>query len=568
MPHRSVLRPALIALLVLVTGGVLPGPSTAAQAHPAPAAAPPSAQPISGFFVGAGSTDEENAETLADIRKVGGDTVITFGTTLRTGSVDAAGRILTGDAIDPAFTRCRINGTPCGTVMTRGGDIRKVFTFANHSHFTKGALQCPADRTLTSKGQRFTLLKIPTQGSGCTSENGTYDLIAIHGGPAQAVDRTTSLLRAADHAGMTAYIGLPSAQKRADVPWLPDLSDQHTLARFTDRFLREHRSREHTAALAGFYHHTEMPVSGDPEVWSPVLELYRLQNQAIARTFPDKGALVSPYLDSRRSANKGVSAEQLAARTKAGARAIAETASDVPLTIALQDGMGTGKAGAFHVNQADAPVDTPAAQFVGQTSWEEAYLLSVSESFSATRSGLDGTGATLWANIEGMTPQERLGTPGCGTGERGRTTKNRLDQQVQAVGRYTAKNISYRWDPYFTCRVGQTTLAQALLRHGTAPVVTNASLDPDRDLLWLAGYNLAGSSVRVKYVDTHGKVHEATSEVSVFSDDYGRRTGLDAGLQSADYPVRLTAPQEGKIFLVWVTGESGVPGSRSFAVRH
>lgn len=573
MLHRCVLRAALVVALALVaapalTGLTAPASARAASTAPSPAAPAATAQPISGFFVAAGTTDADNAAQLAQVKAVGGDTVVTFGTTLRAGSVDSAGRLRTGGTVDPAFTPCRIDGLPCGEVMTEDGDIRGVFTFANHSHFSKAALQCPADRTLTSKGQRFTLLKIPDQGSGCTSENGKYDLVAIHGGPTKAVDRTTSLLRAADQAGVRVYVGMPSPQKRTDVAWLPDLSSRDTLTKFTDRFLREHKSRGHTSALAGFYHHTEMPVAGDPDVWSPVLELYRLQNLAVARTFPGKSALVSPYLDNRRSANAGLSGDQLATRTQTGARAIAQTASEVPLTLALQDGMGTGKGGAYLANEATSPVDPHTAAFVGEGSWGSAYLMSVSASFHAARKGLEGTGATLWANVEGMAPEDG-GDNTCGTGQqRGQTTKDRLDRQVQSVGRYTAKNISFMWDPFYTCQVDGRSLADTMRRLGATPVITNAALDPERDVLWLAGYNLADSSATVKYVDTEGRVRKTTSDLSVFSADYGQRTGLDHGMQSADYPVDLNGPQEGKIFIVSVTNGDGVTSSNNFSLRH
>src|SRR5699024_2505957 len=136
----------------------------------------------------------------------------------------------------------------------------------------------------------------------------------------------------------------------------------------------------------------------------------------------------------------------LLAKTRSGARAIAATSAGVPLTIAVQDGMGTGKAGAYLVNQADTPVDPYAAAFVGQGTWESIYLLSVSASFGAVAEGLQGTGAQLWANLEGMTPQVSSAQGLCGSGfPRGQSTKQRLDQQVQAVGRYTAKNISFMW---------------------------------------------------------------------------------------------------------------------------
>ncbi|WP_114906261.1 hypothetical protein [Ornithinimicrobium murale] len=563
MPRWSLPRAALALVLALALLPALALLGTPGTAHAAPAA-----HPISGFFVAAASTDADNARTLDQVQQVGGDTVVTFGTTLRTGSLDSRDRIRTGGQVDPAFTACRLQGKQCATVAAERHEINRVFTFANHSRFTGAALQCPQDRTFTSKGQRFTLLLIPTEGEGCTSADGTYDLIAIHGGPAQAPDRTTSLLRAADRAGVQVYVGMPSVQKRSDVAWLPDLSYQRTFGAFTDRFLKYHRSVGQTAALAGFYHHTEMPVAGTPSVWRPVLDLYALQNRAIARVFPDTTALVSPYLDNRRSANPGLDREELMARTTTGARAIAGTAHGVPLAIAVQDGMGTGKGGAFLSNEAGSEVDPRTAAFVGEKTWDAAYLMPVSDSFSAARKGLQDTGATLWSNVEGMAPHGENGNA-CGSGqERGQSTKDRLDRQVQSLGRYTAKNISFMWTPFYTCRVDGTSLAQTIRRLGATPVITNAALLPERDVLWLAGYNLAGSTATVKYVDTEGRVHQATAKVSVFSPDYGRREGLDAGMQSAGYPVEFVAPQEGKIFIVSVTNPDGATSSNNFSREH
>ncbi|WP_109471042.1 hypothetical protein [Ornithinimicrobium cavernae] len=559
------LRTALTVILALVAGPAPALVTDTAQAAPTARAATP---PLSGFFVSAGSTDAENTTTLRQIKQVGGDTVVTFGNTLRTSSLDGQDRIRTGGEIDPAFTACRIDGRPCATAMAAEGRIRRVLTFANHSHFTQGALQCPLDRAITSRGQRFTLLMIPTGGEGCTSADGRYDLVAIHGGAAKGIDRTVSLLAAADRAGMAVYVGMPSVEKRTDVPWLPDLSYQDTFAEFTDRFLRYHKAVGATAALAGFYHHTEMPVAAG-DVWQPVLDLYRLQNRAIARILPGRAALVSPYLDNRRSANPGTDREELSAKTRDGARAIAETASGVPLTIALQDGMGTGKGGSYLVNERNGPVDPHTAAFVGEGTWDNTYVMPVSDSFRAASAGLEGTGARLWANVEGMTPQGGAGDTGCGAGgPRGKTTKDRLDRQVQAVARYTAKNISFRWDPYYTCQVSGTTLAEALRHHVSTPLITNAALNPQKNALWVAGYNLAGSTATVKYTDTHGRVRTATAQISAFSPGYGRHARLDRGLEGATYPVTFTEPQRGKIFIVSVTSRTGGPGSRSFSLRY
>lgn len=565
MPRRQLLHLALLLVLALVAG---PAPSPLpASAETTTASADEQADyPISGFFVAPAASDAANADRVQRITRVGGDTLVTFGSTLRKSTLGKAGRIRTDGDVDPAFTSCRIEGKPCAAVATKDVDIRRVLTFANHSHFTKGAVQCPRDRTFTSKGQQFTLLLLPTQGDGCTSPNGRYDLVAINAGPTDGVDRTASLLRAAERADVDVYVGMPTVQTREDVEWLPDMSYADTLDRFTDRFLGYHRSVTANSALTGFYHHTEMPVAAG-DVWEPVLDLYRLQNRAIAEIFPDKAALVSPYLDNRRSANQGLDRAQLEAKTETGARAIAGTAEGVPLRIAVQDGMGTGKAGSYLVNDANSPVDQQAASLVGRKTWDSAYLMPVGDSFRAAKAGLEGTGATLWANVEGMTPEG--GTDSCGSGqERGRTTKSRLDHQVQAVGRYSAKNISYMWNPFYTCRVGGSRLAQDITRHGSAPLVVNAAIDPQRDALWLSGYNLADSRATVKYVDTDGAVHEATADISGYAPDYGRRAGLDRGLGGASYQVDFTSPQRGKIFLVWVTGEDGVRSSHAFSLHH
>lgn len=568
MARRCTLRAALLLVLTLVAASALPLPFAPAHAAPAAPAFPaaPAANPVSGFFVSAASSDADNAAKVRQIKAAGGDTVVTFGSTLRQGSLDAAGRLRTGDEVDPAFTACRVDGEPCAAAVTEGVDVRRVLTFANHSHFTKGALQCPQDRAITSNGQRFTLLLLPTEGDGCRSPDGQYDLVAVHGGPAKGVDRTTSLLRAADQAGVDVYVGMPSVEKRTDVAWLPDMSYDDTLARFTDRFLRYHKSAGSTAALAGFYHHTEMPVAAG-EVWEPVLDLYRLQNQAIAEHFPRKAALVSPYLDNRREANPGLDRGQLEAKTERGARAIARTAEGVPLAIAVQDGMGTGKGGTYLVNEAKSPVDAPAASLVGEQTWRSAYLMSVSDSFRAAKAGLEGTEASLWANVEGMTPE--VGDDGCANDqERGATTKGRLDQQVQGVGRFTAKNISFMWEPFYTCQVGQRTLAQSITRQDDTPLVVNALMNTKKDVLWLSGYNLAGSRATVKYVDTDGKVHEATAGISGHSPDYGDRAGLDPGVGGASYAMTFESPQPGKIFIVSVTGRSGVSTNHPFSLKH
>ncbi|MFP3686142.1 hypothetical protein SB847_20785, partial [Bacillus sp. SIMBA_026] len=74
------------------------------------------------------------------------------------------------------------------------------------------------------------------------------------------------------------------------------------------------------------------------------------------------------------------------------------------MNIAIQDGMGTGKGGAYLPSEASAPVDSYAAAVVGDGSWKSKYVAPTGDYFRAAASGIESTGAVLWANLEGMTP--------------------------------------------------------------------------------------------------------------------------------------------------------------------
>ena len=164
------------------------------------------------------------------------------------------------------------------------------------------------DRNVTNNGQSYSVLVLPKIGQGCTSSDGKYDVVVVGGGSSSAVDPSRSLADAATKLGMKFYAGMPAPAKRADLPYLPDVSYQGTLALFTERFLSYQAAANDVPGLAGFYHHTEMPLT-DSSTFDSVLALYTSQNRAIHRIFPARQAIVSPYIDAR-VAKTGVSSRR------------------------------------------------------------------------------------------------------------------------------------------------------------------------------------------------------------------------------------------------------------------
>ncbi|MFP5019016.1 hypothetical protein ACKLTP_18900, partial [Paenarthrobacter ureafaciens] len=95
---------------VLLTG-TLHG--AVANAEPAPV------YPISGFFIYGSTSDATNNQKLSDIKALGGDTVITFGSRLKPATL----------ADIPAD--CKINGTNCAQAAASGVKVNRYFTYAD-----------------------------------------------------------------------------------------------------------------------------------------------------------------------------------------------------------------------------------------------------------------------------------------------------------------------------------------------------------------------------------------------------------------------------------------------------
>ncbi|MCX8456782.1 hypothetical protein [Paenarthrobacter ureafaciens] len=471
-----------------------------------------STYPISGYFIASSNIDSKNLQKLQEIQALGGDTVITFGTSLLPAALDA----LPQD--------CTIKGENCARVAASGLKVNRYFTFSDGSQWGPPAIKCPRDRHVINEGKAYTVMVFPANDPGCKAKDGKYDVIVAGGSPTSAVDPTVSVAAAASTLGMEFYAGLPAPAKRTDVAYLPDLTYIHTMERFTERFLQYHAAVNDVSGLAGFYHHTEMPVSTSP-VYEPVLSLYTMQNGAIHKLLPTRSAIVSPYIEARRDASSIDPAE-----ARGGARKIAQTASGLHLSIAIQDGMGTGKGAAHSASEAKQDVDKFAASIVGKGSWEEKYVAPNRNYFAAAAEGVKGTGADLWANLEGMAPATEANP--CDKSLRGQTTVARIERQLQEMASVT-KVISYMWDPYYTCDGKVPALKKEMEGGFTVPLVTGSSFDAATGELRVLGFNLRGNSLRISWTGTDGEGHEMEAQPTGIDSAYGKDHGLNPRIQLA-----------------------------------
>ncbi|MET3811879.1 hypothetical protein [Arthrobacter sp. UYEF3] len=479
-----------------------------------------------------------NTHKLRAIKAVGGDTVITFGSRLTPSSV--AG-------VPPD---CQISAVNCAQAAASGVRLNRVFTYADASPWGSAAVRCPRDRSITNNNKLFTVLVISTTGAGCDASNNLYDVVVVSGGSAPGASATGSLARAAAAQAMKFYPGMPIPANRADVAYLPDLSYQDTFRQFTDRYLQYQAAANNVKGLSGFYLSTEMPLN-DGAVFEPVLSVYRIQNQAIRAIMPGRGAIVSPYIDARTAAP----GHGTPAQAQGGARNIALTAGGTPLSIAVQDGMGTGKGGAYFGSEANSPVDQYAAAMVGAGTWGSKYVAPNRDYFQAAAAGVAGTGATLWANMEGMAPAN--GTNPCDANLRGQTTKGRIDRQLQQMANAPRKIISFMWDTYYTCVGTGVPLAQQLKNEKNTPIITDSSFSAASGALQVTGFNLSGATVELQWTTGAGLVQSKTVAASGYSPLFGQQQGLNPGLQSINANVGATSLGAGKFYIVKVTNGWG-----------
>ncbi len=525
----------LAALLVVVCVIFAPWDNNAGTPNTAVtpnAPASPPTHPISGYFITANTESSANRDKMADIKALGGDTAITFGTLLRPATEESLP------------TDCVVQGMACGKFVSTSLSVHRYFTYSDGSHWGESVSKCPNDRTVSSAGKSYTILVLPTEGRGCNSPDGTYDVVIVGGSKESAEDPTAALSSAATELDMKFYAGLPAPIKRTDVDYLPDLSYINTLDLFTERFLEYQAANNDVPGLAGFYHHFEMPISS-AQFFDPVLSLYKMQNTAIKRVLPTRSAIVSPYIESR-SAASNVSPQD----ARLGIRRIAQTSGGLALNIAIQDGMGTGKGAAYMPSEGNDPVDTFAATIVGKGTWGEKYVAPNRDYFQAAADGISGTGAVLWANLEGMAPSTESNT--CGNSLRGQTTLERMDRQLQQMAP-AEKIISFMWDPYFTCKGTGTPLKEELQSGHTSPVVTDAKVDPDAGVITVNGFNLSGGQVKVSWTTSDGASHELDSNPSSTAEKGGEDGSSNPRLESIVISLDGSTLPPGTPYLVNVT---------------
>lgn len=528
-PRRSQIAATWLRLLI-ATLIALPlsclGPSTLAADTPL--------YPVSGFFIRASTSNSVNVQKLRAIKAVGGDTVITFGSRLTPASLPAV----------PAD--CRISGVDCVRGALRGAVLNRVFMYSDSSPWGAAAVRCPRDQSLRNNNKLFTVFVLPTTGSGCSAPNNRYDVVVVKGGASAGPDATGSLARAATALGMKFYAGMPIPVSRKDLRYLPDLSYQATFRQFTDRYLQYQAAANNVAGLAGFYLSAEMPLS-DAAIFGSVLAVYRIQNQSIRRFMPTRGAVVSPYIDARTAGPGRVTPAQARVAT----RNIALTAGGTRLSIAVQDGMGTGKGGAYFGNERSTPVDPYAAAIVGPGNWGTKYLAPNRDYFLAAAVGVAGTGSTLWANMEGMAPAN--GTNPCDGNPRGQTTKARIDRQLQQMANAPRKVISFMWDTYYTCTGRWAPLARQIQTGRATPIVTDSILNPASGSLLITGVNLKGATITLRWTAADGQMKSKTVAGTGYNPRFGRDRGLNPTLQGINANLGSISVGRGSYYMVKVT---------------
>lgn len=420
---------------------------------------------IGGFFIYSSSSASVTNAMLDEIKATGADTVITFGSRLK-----PAG-LISGRPDAEGFGECIISGMGCVDAALAGRAVRGVFTYVEQSSWHPAGLICPLDKTFENAGKRYTVLLLPSTGSGCDAPS--FDVVVSLDAPDASKDRTALMLDAAAARGMGVFMGMPApVMQTSGSTWLPDSSYSDVLTGFTDRFLRNTSGYTSNSALRGFYHHLEMPLSTS-DSWSPVLDVYRMQNASVAANRPGLATLVSPYMDARKNSKSATKLDQVGT----AAQKIAATSNGVHMIVAPQDGQGTGKVGAFSADMRGEQVDAPSAAVAGAGSYQERYYGSTGDYMREVSKALAGK-AEVWINIEMMTAST-TGAPSCddASNGRGKASIERIQRQV-GVGKApgVSKAIGFMWTPYAICGGGDS--LAAALKGSPGPTHEESSTPP------------------------------------------------------------------------------------------
>ena len=223
-----------------------------------------------------------------------------------------------------------------------------------------------------------------------------------------AADPFDALLRAASSNGNKAYIGLPVPNMRTSgETWLPDNSYADVVDSFSQRFVRAYADR----GADGFYLAMEMPLT-DEAHWDPVTEYYDRQTQLINTIDDGATVLVSPYLEGRKDR------QTIAPKTAAlGYEKLLGLANGTNLLVSPQDGLGVG---------------TTALE----TDDSEDHQVTVEDYFETLH---EVNPDHLYVTVEAM-------RPGGGSSDtRESTSRNRVEEQLDATEPFVRGAIGYQW---------------------------------------------------------------------------------------------------------------------------
>lgn len=479
--------------------------------------------PVSGYFYMTSSNACSTQTSVEGMHKIGADTIITFGSTMKEMSVGQ----LKGDALYKYFSSGGRHGYDIAASKTSGGRIAKVFTYSDKIIMGSAAHMCgDRDGTIRTSQGVFDWFLIPTDSSysGCTSPSKTYNLVVSSSRAGN--DANTNLINSAQAYGMKVYLGMPKVAMSADASQGPRVDYSHTFGAFTTRVLKSWQQLYgNSRAFAGVYQTQETVISG--KVGKKVLDLYTIQHNVVSYQLQKdkRTVIISPYARMLRS-----SGTTIASITDA-ARRMGKTASDAGVTAIImpQDGAGTGHVGLYDPFERNSAIRSEGAPTVGRSSIKnaDAYMGNTTDLYRAVRAA----GYTTWGNVEAF-------RPGGAIGSRPLTNRATFDKQVRTAAPAVQKIISYRWNSYMTDRSSFNdgmSLSESIMKYGNKPFISSASRIPGG--VRVVGYMLHTGKPSYMVVNIGGnKVQIATNGSTVKSTFGGKlqyvdvkRSGLVAG---------------------------------------
>lgn len=449
--------------------------------------------PVSGYFTFTSADQCATRSILQSMHKIGADTAITFGSSLKPSSAAT----LRSDSTYKNFRQDGKNGYDIAKAATSGGKIAKVYTYSDKITFASSAHQCGGrDGVIKNSAGVFNWFLLPVDAgySDCKSPSKTYDLVVTHS--KSATDANTLMVNEAANYGMQVYLGLPKVHNH-------DNSFSHTFGSFTTRVVKSwSQLYGGKSSFAGVYQTDEVYLGH--KLSKNTLKLYNIQHQIVGWHMKSSKqvVLVSPYTSLLKSGGNS-----LAAVTSA-AKQVAATKHKVKMIMLPQDGAGTGRVGLYDPFQANSQVRSVEKSALGLRGTNAQNYVADTQGFMrAVKSGIGSM--ELWGNVEAF-------TPGGVVGKRPLSNRTTLDKQVRRVAPVVSKVVAYRWD-YMTSapRASATSLYKSIYINGSKP--TLATVTRISGGIQLVGYQLERGGKSTITVTSNGKSRKYTVSANKFT---------------------------------------------------